>query len=242
MSKSVNTIKSQATPAALFAKHADTITLLATSVHGMKQAGDTIASAKEVQAKCMESIKLCIKALRADKVTLGDARTCMFSRAMVDTFESFGLSKGTVSNYLVDVKRAINKGEAFVLNSARKAAEARKAEAAKSQAIEAAKSGPADLVPPAAESKAGDNVKVHTADTITEVQERDSSNGEPVQVAPNATKHERAKALCAAIKPMLGDLFLLAGAMNMKGNQAALTAIAEELSRIESEIVDAMKR
>lgn len=254
MSKSVNAVKSQATPAALFAKHADTLVLLATSVHGMQTAKSIIESATESKAKCMEAIKLCVKALRADKVTIGalsrkdkvtgEIKTigCQFADAIATTLSKLGVQDRTITNYVSEVRKAVNTGSAFTLNSAREAAKAREAEAKKREAIEAAKTGPATLVPPAAESKAGDNVTVHTHDTIAEVQERDTSNGAPVQVQPNATKHERAKALCVAIKPMLGDLFLLAGAMNMKGNQAALTAIAEELSRIESEIVDAMKR
>lgn len=244
-----NTIKSQVTPASLFAKHADTIGLLATSVNGLKQATDTIASAKEVQAKCMESIKLCIKALRGDRVQLGDARTCPFTQALADTFAGFGLSKGTISNYLVDIKKAVNKGEPFVLNSARKAAEARKAEAEKAKAIEQGRTGPADIIPPASESRAGSKVKVHTEETIAAAQEccdpfteRDSSNGAPVQVQPNTRTHARISENIQITRKYLEALAVDLGAINMKLNQTKIEALRDVLNGIEAEVIEAMKR
>jgi hypothetical protein len=251
MSKSRNNVTSQVTPASMLAKHSDTLTLLATSMYGMKQATDTIQSAKELQTKSMETVKLCIRALRADKVMLGDARNCGFTKALSDTFEAFGLSKGTVSNYLVDVKRAVNKGEPFVLNSARAASEAKKKEAAKQAAIVAALQCPADIVPPASESREGSNVKTHTNDTVRETldqdsydpfTDRDSSNGSPVQVNPNASVHQQISGTIQALRAPLTHLFNLLGQTHQKSNQEAITAIREELNRIEQETLEAMKR
>jgi hypothetical protein len=245
------TSQTKASPAALFAKHADTIKLLASSVHGMKQANDTIESAKAVQAKCVESIKLAVKALRADKVVMGDARNCPFTRGMADTFAGFGLAKSTVSNYLVDVKRAVNEGETFTLNSARKAAEAKKAAAEKaaalaataaeqSAAVKEAMQGPADLVPPAAESREGQNVKLHTNDTVNYARNEDGNNGPDVQHLPSTTAHDKVVANLRVAHTCLGTVAAGLRSLNMRLSSEEVESMQEAVRSIEQQVLAAL--
>lgn len=248
-----NNIKAQISPAALFAKHADTIKLLATSVHGMKQASDTIESAKAIQAKCIESIKAAVKALRADKITMGDARTCAFTKAMADTFVGFGLTKGTVSNYLVDVKRAVNEGKDFVLNSARKAAEAKKAADAKaalaaqvatqtSQAVADAMAGPADLIPPAAECREGQKVKLHSDESLEHARSEDGNNGPDVQKLPVPEVYQRVVSRSKSVRDVLGAVCTDLRDINMLLNKRKVETILEILVDIENEVLEASVR
>jgi len=233
MSKSRNNITSQVTPASLLAKHSETLTAMAQAVDGMAQANKAIEAGKETMASCRALFERCTKSLRGDKIKVGASRrTCGFAAYFYDQLIGLGIKPNTANNYLTSFRMSVNEGRAFTLNASRDGVAKKK-----------------EIIPPAAESTAGSNVKVHTPDTVRMVQEgsdpfteRDSSNGGDVAVPPNTAIHNQISQCIQANRAHLDHLFMLLGNVHMRGNQDAIAAIREELSRIESEVLEAAKR
>ena len=233
MSKSRNNITSQVTPASLLAKHSETLKTMAQAIVAMAEVSKVIDSAKDRLTKTKDTIEKCAKSLRGDKVKMGASRrTCGFASALYDDLMGLGVKPATASNYLSACRMTVNEGRVFTLNPSRDGVAKKKA-----------------VIPPAAESTQGDNVKVHTPDTVRIVQDgadpfvdRDSSNGGDVAKAPNTSVHNQISQCIQANRAHLDHLFLLLGSVHMRGNQDAIAAIREELNRIESEVLEAAKR
>ena len=95
MSKSRNNITSQVTPAALLAKHSETLHAIATAVHGMAEANKAIELGKETLSSCRAIFEKCAKALRGDKIKMGKSRrTCSFASMLYDNFIGLGVKPG----------------------------------------------------------------------------------------------------------------------------------------------------
>lgn len=226
----------KATPAQLLDKHFDTIRQAVEHTHALAGATKAIESAKELQAKAMDGIKLCIKAMRSDKITLGKSRrTCAYSSAYHDMLGSLGVTAKTADTYLSAFRFAVNEGRPFTLNPSRAGITDKRATAIVPNGTKLTE------LPPAPDSKAGQAVHVHTSDTVREVLAQDGNNGPDVRVAPNAKAHNQLSEAIQKMRPNLELVFLLLGNLHMKTNQDAIAAIREELSRIESEVLEAAK-
>jgi hypothetical protein len=225
----------------LLEKHTETIQAMAQAAHGMGEASKAIETAKEVSAKCRIVFERCVRSMRGDKIKIGASRrTCGYASMFYDNLTALGLKPNTCNNYLTSFRASVNEGRVFTLNASRDGVASKKP----------------TVIPPAAESQAGKAVKVLTPDNVRELQSisgddtpegadgflESAGAGPIVQRQPNASVHGQISALIQTHRAGLDQLFMLLGEVHMKGNQDAVTAIREELNRIESEVLEAAKR
>lgn len=234
-----NNIKSQVTNASLIEKYTATIDMIARRTVDMATTSNKIDELKITVQKSKDIIEKSIKALRADKVKFGASRrTCPWSAKFFDALLSFNIKEKTANTYLSALRMSVNEGRAFSLNPSRDG------NTNKRDTKNLGGNGPNqnNLVPPVAESIAGNAVKTHTDDTVEEVKGVSTNNGPDVAVAPSTGLHNQVSQIVQSVRPALDQLFLLLGNIHMRTNQDAIAAIREEISRIESEVLEAAKR
>lgn len=205
------------------------------------KAGDTARATLDAAVEAINNqVKATREHIKETKTTAaeffkGNARTNAFRAAMTDEFKKAGIADKTARNYIGLFITCVTDNKTFKFGMAngtdkKKAGQGNTPTQGNGNEPTQGNGNEPNKAP----TVGGSNV-VHVP--VSE----DGNNGADVRQAPNTKPHEVALASLAGMKTHAQSLFLVFGTINMKSNQAAITAIVEEIERMAGEVREALK-